>query len=92
MFEDYDLKSEEEMEETDFYCARCRTTEDIYTLEQKNAHHEVIGVIFVCGQCADSLTGKQMEIRFGTEQMESPADINIEETEEVDLTGRETWN
>lgn len=83
---------EDEFEETEFNCARCRTTEDLYTLEQKNQHHEVIGMIFVCGACADNLTGKQMEIRFGKEQMDSPSDINMEDMSSTDLDGRETWN
>jgi hypothetical protein len=78
---------DEEDKETQFYCVRCRTNKELFSLEQKNIQNEVIGLIFVCETCSEYLTGKQMEMDFNGQMLTAS-----QEEREVQLNGRETWN
>ena len=87
---------DETMEETEFYCVKCGSSKDLYTLEQKNTRHQVIGVIFVCGACSDSLTGKTLKISFGDEPVNN-TDVDMSEYDSLfemnnEITGYEIWN
>lgn len=85
-------KVEEVIDTTSFNCAKCRNSKNLYSLEQKNLNHEVIGIIFVCEDCIDSMTGKTMQISFGddVEFTEDYADELMDENE--GLSGQEVWN
>jgi len=83
---------DEKYEETKFNCINCRSTENIYTIEQKNEHHEIIGLIFVCENCIDIMTGREMKISFGDDLYKPENEETVIEVSEYQYTGNEVWN
>jgi hypothetical protein len=76
-----------------YYCAKCRAKEDLLTVEQKNDHNEVVGMIVLCHNCTDSVKGKRIEISFvGKDDFLEEIMDNIFDEAGLDINKYNAWN